>query len=117
MLNLSQVQMGCELAVHLLKQGIYNKEGDIVILVYLMLANVTDADHQCAYAGQLVRFKHALAGKVAVIVDEREDEILDKHGDEVVKSSVDARLVNVDQQVRTYCRSTHMPVFRSSELI
>jgi hypothetical protein len=29
--------MGCELGLHLLKQGIYNKEGDIVILVSHLL--------------------------------------------------------------------------------
>lgn len=46
-----EVQMGCDLVMHLLKQGVYNKEGDIVILVSRLTIERDQADHQCAYLG------------------------------------------------------------------
>lgn len=51
-----------------LRQGCYSEEGDIVVL--------------CAYLGQLARLRDALAGEVAIIIDERDQAALaDQEGD------------------------------------
>lgn len=44
------------------RQGCYSEEGDIVVL--------------CAYLGQLARLRDALAGEVAIIIDERDQAAL-----------------------------------------
>jgi hypothetical protein len=44
------------------RQGSYSSEGDIVVL--------------CAYLGQLAKLRDALAGKIAVVLDERDQQEL-----------------------------------------
>ncbi len=46
-----QVMMAKELALYLLKQGKYNQEGDIVILVNRPSCTSDKTDAQCAYLG------------------------------------------------------------------
>lgn len=96
--------MGCDLALHLLKQGVYNQEGDIVILVstglHVLKVYVCILIAQCAYLGQLMKFRQALVGKVAVLIDERDQREIDKRVDEEVDEEVDGpRTVNLSQQV------------------
>ncbi|CAK9783071.1 unnamed protein product [Cutaneotrichosporon oleaginosum] len=62
--NPFEAAMACDLALYLLKQGCYSREGDIVIL--------------CAYLGQVIEVRERLKGKVTVIIDERDREKLVK---------------------------------------
>jgi hypothetical protein len=56
-----------DLVIYLLRQGEYNKEGDIAVL--------------CAYLGQLQRLRMALRSlKITVAVDERDEDQLVKQG-------------------------------------
>jgi len=50
------------------RQGCYSRDGDIVVL--------------CAYLGQLARVRDALAGDVAVIIDERDQIALAQQEDD-----------------------------------
>jgi hypothetical protein len=62
-----QVEMIRDLVLYFLKQGAYDGAGDIAVL--------------CAYLGQLQKVKAALRDlKVAVSVDERDEEQLERTG-------------------------------------
>jgi hypothetical protein len=50
------------------RQGPYSGAGDIVVL--------------CAYLGQLIRMRDALAGKVVTVIDERDQQMLAAHEEE-----------------------------------
>ncbi|THH30127.1 hypothetical protein EUX98_g4067 [Antrodiella citrinella] len=66
--NQYEVNMVVDLVMYLLRQGPYSAEGDIVVL--------------CAYLGQLARMRDALADKVAVIIDERDQvQLADQEGE------------------------------------
>jgi hypothetical protein len=58
-----------DLVLHLLRQGCYSEEGDIVVL--------------CAYLGQLARVRDALGSEVAVIIDGRDKENLAEQEEEL----------------------------------
>ncbi|KAJ7217780.1 hypothetical protein GGX14DRAFT_438313 [Mycena pura] len=60
--NTFEVRMIKDLVLHLLRQGCYSEEGDIVVL--------------CAYLGQLARVRDALRSEVAIIIDGRDKEDL-----------------------------------------
>jgi hypothetical protein len=63
----SQVEMIRDLVLYFLKQGLYDGAGDIAVL--------------CAYLGQLQKVRAALRDlKVAVSVDERDEEQLERTG-------------------------------------
>ncbi|KAG8955926.1 hypothetical protein FRC04_006374 [Tulasnella sp. 424] len=66
--NTFEVNMIKDLVLHLLRQGAYTETGDIVVL--------------CAYLGQLVKIRKALAGEVMTVVDERDAAQLVDHRDE-----------------------------------
>ncbi|KAG8980426.1 hypothetical protein FRC05_006058 [Tulasnella sp. 425] len=66
--NTFEVNMIKDLVLHLLRQGAYTEAGDIVVL--------------CAYLGQLVQVRKALAGEVMTVVDERDAAQLVDHRDE-----------------------------------
>ncbi|TCD60036.1 hypothetical protein EIP91_010850, partial [Steccherinum ochraceum] len=66
--NQYEVDMVVDLVMHLLRQGPYSTEGDIVVL--------------CAYLGQLARMRDAFADKVAVVIDERDQvQLADQEGE------------------------------------
>lgn len=55
---------------------------------------------QCAYLGQLMKFRQALAGQVTVLIDERDQREIDKRLDDEVEEEGDGpRQVNLSQQV------------------
>ncbi|KAF8316395.1 hypothetical protein DL93DRAFT_2193459 [Clavulina sp. PMI_390] len=56
--NKFEAAMIKDLVLHLLRQGIYNEEGDIVVL--------------CAYLGQLAEIRKQLAAEVVTILDDRD---------------------------------------------
>ncbi|KAH7335672.1 hypothetical protein B0J17DRAFT_667287 [Rhizoctonia solani] len=64
--NAYEIDMIYELVLHLLRQGCYNKEGNIVILA--------------AYLGQIPKIRQKLKDVVTTIVDERDAELLVQHG-------------------------------------
>ncbi|KAG8914739.1 hypothetical protein FRC00_011180 [Tulasnella sp. 408] len=66
--NTFEVNMIKDLVLHLLRQGAYTETGDIVVL--------------CAYLGQLVKIRKALASEVITVVDERDAAQLVDHRDE-----------------------------------
>ncbi|GJE94480.1 P-loop containing nucleoside triphosphate hydrolase protein [Phanerochaete sordida] len=67
--NQFEVDMTVDLVMYLLRQGPYSAEGDIVVL--------------CAYLGQLARMRDALAQKVAVVIDERDQrDLADREADQ-----------------------------------
>ncbi|KIO21374.1 hypothetical protein M407DRAFT_80478 [Tulasnella calospora MUT 4182] len=66
--NAFEVDMIRDLVLHLLRQGIYTENGDIVVL--------------CAYLGQLVKLRNALEGEVMTVVGERDLAKLLDHRDE-----------------------------------
>jgi len=62
-----QVEMIVDLVMYFLRQGEYNNQGDIAVL--------------CAYLGQLQKVRAALRSlKIAVAVDERDEDQLAKRG-------------------------------------
>ena len=64
----------------------YGGEGDIVVL--------------CAYLGQLARVRDALADKVAVIIDERDQrELLDREAEKDLEDAVTVEQVKVSRRV------------------
>jgi hypothetical protein len=68
--------MICDLVLYFLKQGPYSAPGDIAIL--------------CAYLGQLQKVRAALRDiKLAVSVDERDEEQLARQGDEIIEDVFD----------------------------
>ncbi|GMK56414.1 hypothetical protein CspeluHIS016_0302540 [Cutaneotrichosporon spelunceum] len=91
--NPFEAQMACDLALHLLKQGCYSKEGDIVIL--------------CAYLGQILEIRERLNSKVPVNIDERDQERLVKtlgDGDDegpapILPPSTTAKQVETNKQI------------------
>ncbi|KAF7315432.1 hypothetical protein MIND_00058100 [Mycena indigotica] len=90
--NTFEVEMIKDLVLHLLRQGCYSDEGDIVVL--------------CAYLGQLARVRDALAGlkEIAVLIEGKDqqdlaeqEEELDDHGHiEHVKVTKRVRLRTID---------------------
>ncbi|EPQ57199.1 P-loop containing nucleoside triphosphate hydrolase protein [Gloeophyllum trabeum ATCC 11539] len=60
--NIFEVNMIKDLVLYLLRQGCYSNEGDIVVL--------------CAYLGQLARMRDALSDEIAVVIDERDQQLL-----------------------------------------
>ncbi|KAG8861659.1 hypothetical protein FRB96_002616 [Tulasnella sp. 330] len=56
--NSFEVAMIKDLVMYFLRQGTYSQEGDIVVL--------------CAYLGQLVKIRKALAHEVTIVIDERD---------------------------------------------
>ncbi|KAI9456882.1 hypothetical protein HD554DRAFT_1839076 [Boletus coccyginus] len=87
--NTYEVEMIRDLVLYLLRQGCYSAEGDIVVL--------------CAYLGQLARLRDALAGEVAVVIDERDqadlnDREADKDDDPLLGGSI--QQVKVTKRVR-----------------
>ena len=67
-------------------QGTYGGEGDIVVL--------------CAYLGQLARVRDALADKVAVLIDERDQrELLDREAEKDLEDTVTIEEVKVSRRV------------------
>lgn len=89
--NRFEAEMACDLALYLLKQGPYKKEGDIVIL--------------CAYLGQMIEIRDMLKGKVEVIIDERDqDKLVQTMGDEEsagpdLPPNTVARTVSLNSQI------------------
>jgi len=74
------------------RQGCYSNEGDIVVL--------------CAYLGQLARLRDALASKVAVVIDERDQVALDDQEgdiDQQTPGEVSIERVNVTKRVCVLC--------------
>ncbi|KAK7005664.1 hypothetical protein R3P38DRAFT_3038842 [Favolaschia claudopus] len=67
--NTFEVSMIVDIVLHLLRQGVYSDEGDIVVL--------------CAYLGQLARVRDALGKEVAVIIDGRDKENLAEQEEEL----------------------------------
>ncbi|KIY53920.1 hypothetical protein FISHEDRAFT_54900 [Fistulina hepatica ATCC 64428] len=71
--NTFEVNMIRDLVVYFLKQGKYSGKGDIAVL--------------CAYLGQLQKVRSALRdAKLAVSIDERDQQQLELHGDEEQQS-------------------------------
>jgi hypothetical protein len=69
-----------DLVLYFLKQGPYGKSGDIAVL--------------CAYLGQLQKVRMALRDvRLAVSVDERDEEQLARQGNEIVRDEFDNVLV------------------------
>ncbi|KAF8598651.1 hypothetical protein BDV93DRAFT_593821 [Ceratobasidium sp. AG-I] len=64
--NTYEVEMIHDLVLHLLRQGCYSNEGNIVILA--------------AYLGQIPKIRKKLQGIVTTVVDERDSELLVQHG-------------------------------------
>ncbi|KAG8720713.1 hypothetical protein FRC09_009099 [Ceratobasidium sp. 395] len=64
--NAYEIDMIYDLVLHLLRQGCYNKEGNIVVLA--------------AYLGQIPKIRQKLRDVVTTIVDERDAELLVQHG-------------------------------------
>lgn len=86
------------------RQGCYSKEGDIVGTSndFYTVFSFLDISFTvlCAYLGQLARVRDALAGKVAVVIDERDQvELADQEAekDDASQGSVD--YVKVAQRV------------------
>ncbi|KAF7376292.1 hypothetical protein MSAN_00044600 [Mycena sanguinolenta] len=67
--NTFEVAMIKDLVLHLLRQGCYSEEGDIVVL--------------CAYLGQLARVRDALRNEVAVVIDGLDKENLAEQEEEL----------------------------------
>ncbi|KAJ3544380.1 hypothetical protein NM688_g5751 [Phlebia brevispora] len=87
--NAYEVSMITDLVMYLLRQGPYGGEGDIVVL--------------CAYLGQLARMRDALADKVAVVIDERDQrELADREAetDAVAAATSSVEHVKVTRRVR-----------------
>ncbi|KIJ49701.1 hypothetical protein M422DRAFT_66154 [Sphaerobolus stellatus SS14] len=84
--NAFEVEMTVALLLYLLRQGCYSEDGDIVVL--------------CAYLGQLVRMRDALAGKVVTLIDDRDQELLAAHDDgEEREDSVGVERVALNKKV------------------
>ncbi|KAF8668071.1 P-loop containing nucleoside triphosphate hydrolase protein [Rhizoctonia solani] len=64
-LSYPNVDMIYDLVLHLLKQGCYNKPGNIVILA--------------AYLGQIPKLRKKLEEIVTIVIDERDAELLEQH--------------------------------------
>lgn len=69
------------------RQGCYTAEGSIVVL--------------CAYLGQLLKVRDSLKNEMAVVIDERDQDTLDAHGDgDEAESRTNVERVGVTQRVR-----------------
>ncbi|KAG8761161.1 hypothetical protein FRC11_014303 [Ceratobasidium sp. 423] len=64
--SIHRIDMIHDLVLHLLKQGCYNKPGNIVILA--------------AYLGQIPKLRKKLQDIVTIVIDERDAELLEQHG-------------------------------------
>ncbi|KAJ7651473.1 hypothetical protein DFH06DRAFT_1207067 [Mycena polygramma] len=86
--NTFEVDMIKDLVLHLLRQGCYSEEGDIVVL--------------CAYLGQLARVRDALGNEVAVIIDGRDKENLAEQEEELEDRADQAQVerIQVTKRVR-----------------
>ncbi|TFK54494.1 P-loop containing nucleoside triphosphate hydrolase protein [Heliocybe sulcata] len=88
--NTFEVDMIKDLVLYLLRQGCYSNEGDIVVL--------------CAYLGQLARMRDALSDEVAVVIDERDQQLLAEREDEgegtMEENGVAVEHVKVSKRVR-----------------
>ncbi|KAI0047489.1 hypothetical protein FA95DRAFT_1582635 [Auriscalpium vulgare] len=85
--NTFEVDMIRDLVMHLLKQEPYNESGDIAVL--------------CAYLGQLHKVRAALRHlEIAVKVDEKDEEELERQGLDSVDTEDGFSQVRVLQQVR-----------------
>ena len=110
--------MACDLALYLLKQGSYSKEGDIVILVRVMTstsAELTKNDVSAHIWGgsntgtsravliyhhrQLLKVREALRGRVMVLLDERDQREIDKRGDDMEDEPAELKSVEVGRHV------------------
>lgn len=81
-----------DLVLYFLRQGAYNGEGDIAVL--------------CAYLGQLQKVRAALRDlKIAVSVDERDEEQLAKQG---LEEEVAFQEVAVAKQVSCSYHACHL---------
>ncbi|KAG8902313.1 hypothetical protein FRC00_012826 [Tulasnella sp. 408] len=96
--NAFEVAMIKDLVLHLLRQGTYTETGDIVVL--------------CAYLGQLVKLRKALAGEVMTVVDERDVAKLLDHRDE---EDVAGMFEDAVQQVKISSRVTNVALSRARE--
>lgn len=74
--------------LRLFRQGCYSQEGDIVVL--------------CAYLGQLAKLRDALASKVAIVIDDRDQQDLAEREAEKVEDYQDSYVehVQVSRRVR-----------------
>ncbi|CAL1707171.1 unnamed protein product [Somion occarium] len=84
--NQFEVDMAVDLVMHLLRQGPYSSEGDIVVL--------------CGYLGQLARMRDAFADKVAVVIDERDQVELADREAEKDDYDIETSLVPVVDRVK-----------------
>ncbi|KAJ6594163.1 hypothetical protein B0H19DRAFT_1094164 [Mycena capillaripes] len=85
--NTFEVAMIKDLVLHLLRQGCYSDEGDIVVL--------------CAYLGQLARVRDALGNEVAVIIDGRDKDNLAEQEEELEdRDEAQVERVKVTKRVR-----------------
>ncbi|KAJ7200706.1 hypothetical protein C8J57DRAFT_1413236 [Mycena rebaudengoi] len=84
--NTFEVDMIKDLVLHLLRQGCYSEEGDIVVL--------------CAYLGQLARVRDALSNEVAVVIDGRDKENLAEQEEEKLEDDSQVEHVKVTTRVR-----------------
>lgn len=81
-----------DLVMHFLRQGVYAKSGDIIVL--------------CAYLGQLIKIRDALSKEVTTVIDERdavqlidhEEQSADDH-DSTMMPGATAEKVQVSQRV------------------
>ncbi|KAL5513488.1 hypothetical protein ACEPAH_3887 [Sanghuangporus vaninii] len=85
--NSYEVSMIKDLVKYLLRQGCYSSEGSIVVL--------------CTYLGQLAKVRDALKTEMTVVIDERDQDALEKHeGDDSEDNGVTVERVHVTQRVR-----------------
>ncbi|KAL5531131.1 hypothetical protein ACEPAG_4007 [Sanghuangporus baumii] len=85
--NPYEASMIKDLVKYLLRQGCYSSEGSIVVL--------------CTYLGQLARVRDALKTEMTVVIDERDQDALEKHeGDDNYDNGVTVERVHVTQRVR-----------------
>ncbi|KAH7335663.1 hypothetical protein B0J17DRAFT_616684 [Rhizoctonia solani] len=82
--NSFEVDMIYDLVLHLLKQGCYNKSGNIVVLT--------------AYLGQIPKIRQKLQDIVTIVIDERDAELLDPHTIETEETSA-VQQVELNKQV------------------
>ncbi|KAG8980424.1 hypothetical protein FRC05_006056 [Tulasnella sp. 425] len=90
--NIFEVNMIKDLVLHLLRQGAYTETGDIVVL--------------CAYLGQLIEIRKALAGEVMTVVDERDaTQLVDHRDDDDGAGSLEATVQQVEISSRVQLRT------------
>ncbi|KAG8712686.1 hypothetical protein FRC11_014505, partial [Ceratobasidium sp. 423] len=83
--NSFEINMIYDLVMHLLKQGLYNTPGNIVVLA--------------AYLGQIPKLRQKLQKMVKIVIDERDAELLDQHEMEQEEETATVQEVQVSKQV------------------